>query len=184
MNKKLLLLLFTIYGLSPAKAQDQYIERQGEVTFFSYTSVENIQASNNQVSTLLYPSSKKIGVQILMRAFTFKKSLMYEHFNESYIESDLYPKAFFEGDIIDFDPEQEGTQTRIIKGIFTLRDISKPIEIKVSITKSNKEYEISGMLEILIKDYEIKVPPILSPNIAKNIQVSFKFQYVPNDHQK
>ena len=66
---KLLLLFFTIYGIGIANAQDQYITRQGEVTFFSYTSVENIQATNNQVLSILYPSSKKIGVQILMRAF-------------------------------------------------------------------------------------------------------------------
>ncbi len=181
---KLLLFLVTFCGINLVNAQDQYITRQGEVTFFSYTSVENIQASNNQVLSLLYPTSKKIGIQILMRAFAFEKSLMYEHFNESYIESDLYPKAIFEGDIIDFDPNQEETQTRIIKGTFTLRDITRPIEVKATITKLNNEYTISGMLEVFIEDYQIKVPPILSPNIAKNIQVSFKFQYQPNDHQK
>lgn len=180
---KLLLLFFAIYGMGLASAQDQ-IARQGEITFFSYTSVENIQATNNQVLSLLYPSSKKIGVRILMRAFTFEKSLMYEHFNESYIESDLYPRAIFEGEIIDFDPDQQGEQTRIIKGNFTLRDITKPVEIKATIKNNNGEYTISGSLDVLIKDYEIKIPPILSPNIAKNIQVSFKFQYVPYENQK
>lgn len=181
---KLLLLFFTIYGVGLVNAQDQYLTRQGEVTFFSYTSVENIQATNNQVASILYPSSKKVGVRILMRAFTFEKSLMYEHFNESYIESDLYPKATFQGDIIDFDPNQEGTQTRIIKGDFTLRGIVRPIEFKAMIVKTDDTYAISGTLEVSIKDYEIKVPPILSPNIAKNVQVSFKFQYAPNDNQK
>jgi hypothetical protein len=181
---KLLLLLFTIYGVGLANAQDQYITRQGEVTFFSYTSVENIEATNNQVLSIFYPSSQKVGVQFLMRAFTFEKSLMYEHFNESYIESDLHPKAIFEGEIINFDPTQEGEQTRIIKGNFKLREITRPIEFKALILKSNGEYTISGTLEILIKDYEIKVPPILSPNIAKNIQISFKFQHAINDNQK
>lgn len=181
---KLLLLLFTIYGVGLVNAQESHIARQGEVTFFSYTSVEDIQATNNQVLSLLYPSTSKIGVQILMRTFAFKKSLMYEHFNESYIESDLHPKATFEGEIIGFDPNQDGEQTRIIKGNFTLRGIAKPVEIKATITKTDGMYTISGMLEVLIKDYEIKVPPILSPNIAKNIQVSFKFQYAPNDNQK
>lgn len=184
MNKLLLSFLFILFEINFVNAQDKYITRQGEVTFFSYTSVENIQASNNQVLSILYPTSKKVGIQILMRAFAFEKSLMYEHFNESYIESDLYPKAIFEGDIVDFDPNQEGTQTRIIKGTFTLRDIKQYIEVKATITHSNEEYTISGMLEVFIEDYQIKVPPILSPNIAKNIQVSFKFQYQPNDDQK
>lgn len=181
---KLLLLFITVCSIGIVQAQDEYIERQGEVTFFSYTSVENIEATNNQVYSLIRPKESRIAVQILMRSFVFEKSLMYEHFNESYIESDLHPKATFQGDIVDFDPNTEGTQTRIIKGNFTLRGITKPIEIKATIVKSNNGYTISGMLNVLIKDYDIKVPPILSPNIAKNIQISFKFQYVPNENQK
>ncbi|GGG04728.1 hypothetical protein GCM10011344_01360 [Dokdonia pacifica] len=181
---KLLLLFFAIYGIGFVNAQDQHITRQGEITFFSYTSVENIQATNNQVLSILYTTNKKVGVQILMRAFAFEKSLMYEHFNESYIESDLYPKATFEGDIIDFDPNQEGSQTRIIKGEFTLRGITKPVEVKATIVNTDGIYSITGTIDVPIKDYEIKVPPILSPNIAKNIQVSFKFQYAPNENQK
>ncbi|MEP0265848.1 YceI family protein [Dokdonia sp.] len=181
---KLLLLLLSVYSIGIVQAQDQYIERQGEITFFSYTSVENIEATNNQVLTLLSSASNEIAVRILMRSFVFQKSLMYEHFNESYIESDLYPEATFKGDIVDFDADLEGEQTRIIKGEFTLRNITKPIEIKATIVKTNNGYMISGMLNVLIKDYDIKVPPILSPNIAKNIQISFKFQYVPHENQK
>lgn len=86
-----------------SSAQNQQIARQGQVSFFSYTSVENIEANNNQVLSIIDYSKSKIAVSMLMRAFVFKKDLMYEHFNESYIESDLYPKANFEGIIIDFD---------------------------------------------------------------------------------
>ncbi len=183
MNKTILFFI-TIFTLSYANAQEQYITRQGEVTFFSYTSVENIQASNNQVLSIINPSTKEVAVQILMRAFVFEKSLMYEHFNESYIESDLYRKATFEGEIVDFDPDLTQDQTRIIKGKFTLRDITKDIEIKATIKKINDGYTIGGTFEVFIKDYNIKVPPILSPNIAKNIQVSFNFQYAPYESQK
>jgi len=183
MNRLILVLLFSgSFGM--VNAQNDFITRQGEVTFFSYTSVEDIEATNNIALSLFYPSSKKIGVQILMNAFKFEKSLMYEHFNESYIESDLHPKAIFEGDIIDFDEEQNEEQTRIIKGNFTLRGITKPLEIKAKITKENGDYVISGSFEVIVDDYKIKIPAILAPNIAENIKVTFNFQYVPNDDQK
>lgn len=181
---KLLLSLFTIITLSSVNAQEELITRQGQVNFFSYTSVEDIQATNNQALSLFYPETKKIGVQILMRAFTFEKSLMYEHFNESYIESDLYPTAVFEGEIIDFIALQDGEQTKIIKGSFTLRDITLPMEVKAKILKEDQYYSISGELEVLVDDYKIKIPAILSPNIARNIQISFNFQYEPNDNPK
>ncbi len=178
MNKFLLAFIFIISS-SIASETNEYIERQGQVTFFSYTSVENIQATNNQVLSLFNPETQEIAVSILMRAFVFKKTLMREHFNESYIESDLYPKATFTGTIIGFDAKDEETQTKIIKGDFTLKNITKPVEVKATITRSDNRYTISGTLDVLIDDYNINVPPLLSPNISKKIEVSFNFNYAP-----
>ena len=178
MNRLLLVLIFSITG-SVTSQNNQFIERQGQVTFFSYTSVENIQATNNQASSLFYPESQEIAVSILMRAFVFKKSLMHEHFNESYIESDLYPKATFNGKIKGLDLSSTAPQTRIIQGDFTLKNTTKPIEIKATISKTSNGYTITGTLDIMIDDYNIKVPPLLSPNISKKIEVTFNFNYAP-----
>ena len=85
MTKKVFLLFLIILGSSFAKKADAiYEERQGKITFFSYTPVENIQATNNQAYSQFSPDTQEIVARILMRAFKFKKSLMYEHFNESY----------------------------------------------------------------------------------------------------
>lgn len=176
MKKTLLLILFIC---TRSFSQDtEFIERQGMVTFFSYTAVENIQATNTQTLSLFNPKTQEIAVRILMKAFTFKKSLMHEHFNESYIESDLYPEAAFEGKIEKFDP-QESTQTKIIKGNFTLKNITKSIEIKATIVKEKASYSINGNLDVLIDDYNIEVPALLSPNISKKIEVKFSFKYAP-----
>ena len=118
MNKlpTLLLLLFlnlgTIFG-------QQFIARQGQVTFFSYATVEDIEAKNNQVLSILDFDKKEIAATMLMRAFVFKKDLMHEHFNESYIESDIYPKATFEGILLE-GLENAGPQTQLINGKITI----------------------------------------------------------------
>ncbi|MEM9680840.1 MAG: YceI family protein [Bacteroidota bacterium] len=176
------LLLVTLFVLSVYSPPDEYITRQGAVTFFSYTNVENIQATNSQVLSLFDSSDGTIAVSILMRAFVFKKSLMQEHFNESYIESDLYPKATFEGRILDFDSDTEGEQTRIVKGNFTLKNVTLEREIKVKIQKTNAGYIITGEFDVSINDHNIKVPRLLSPNIAETINVSFNFQYEPYEN--
>jgi len=182
MNKTLLIILFAfINHTSINKNKSEYIDRQGQVTFFSYTSVENIKATNNQVLTNIDTNTNEVAVRILMRAFTFEKALMHEHFNESYIESDLYPEATFAGKIIDFDSKTDSPQTRIIKGDFTLKNITKPVEIKAKISKVNQEYLIEGSLNVLIDDYNIKVPALLAPNISKKIEVTFNFKYAQDD---
>lgn len=181
MTKKVFILFLITCQFSFAQKADKvYTERQGKVTFFSYTPVENIQASTNQAQSQFSPETKEIVVQIIMKTFKFKKSLMYEHFNESYIESDLYPKAYLNAKVEGFDSSQL-SQTRIIKGEFILRGISKPIEIKATITKENKKFRFEGDLEVKIDDHDIKVPGVLSANIAKKIQVSFNFQYDPDE---
>ena len=111
-----------------------------------------------------------------MRAFVFKKDLMYEHFNESYIESDIHPKANFIGKIIDFNASEK-TQTKIVRGKLTIHGITKEIDIKTTIENSNGTYALSGGFNLLVKDFDIKIPPILSSNIAKSISVKFSFQY-------
>lgn len=177
MNKFLILFVLFPFLLSKDSKKNQFIARQGQVSFFSYTSVENIEARNNQVLSLLDTETKEIAVSMLMRAFVFKKDLMYEHFNESYIESDVYPKSSFEGKIIDFDSTIEGSQTRIIRGTLTIHGISKEIDIKTNIEKDQETYTLTGDFNVLVKDFQIKIPPILSSNIAKNISIKFRFQY-------
>ncbi len=177
MNKFIVLIFFFINFTDFDAKSDQFITRQGQVSFFSYTSVEDIEAKNNQVLSIIDISKKEIAVSMLMNAFVFKKSLMHEHFNESYIESDLYPKATFEGKIIDFDPSDASMQTRMVKGNLTIHGITKAVEIKTTIEQIDGSYVITGDFEVPVKDFDIKIPPILAPNIAKVISIKFRFEY-------
>ena len=144
---------------------------------------KNISLSNDIVKDLKAIIIEKnvekgeIVVSMLMRAFTFKKDLMYEHFNESYIESDIYPKATLEGKINDF--ELTDSQTKLIKGTITIHGISKEVEIKTNIEKTQEGYKITGDFNLTVKDFNIKIPPILSKNIAKVVNIKINFQYIP-----
>lgn len=180
MNKKRLLLLLLFLNLGTILAQ-QFIARQGQVTFFSYATVEDIEAKNNQVLSILDFDKKEIAATMLMRAFVFKKDLMHEHFNESYIESDLYPKATFEGFLLE-GLENAGPQVQLIKGKITIHGTTKEIEIKTKIQKTDNSYNISGEFNLTVKDFHIKIPPILSNNIAKIVLVKFNFQYEPYEN--
>ncbi len=174
---KITLVICLVCCIKSFSQNNEYIEREGDITFFSYTSVENIKAKNTKTLSIFNAKTGDIAVRILMRAFVFEKSLMHEHFNESYIETDLYPEATFEGKIENYDADS-AIQTKIAKGTFMLRNIKKPLEFKVNITTTDDGFTLKGALEVLIDDYEIKVPALLSPNISKKIEVAFLFKYV------
>ncbi|WP_378174852.1 YceI family protein [Aquimarina sp. SS2-1] len=179
MKKLVTVLLFMIAQLLCSQESDQLITRQGTVSFFSYTTVENIEANNNQVLSIIDIDKKEIAVSMLMRTFVFKKKLMREHFNESYIESDRYPKATFEGTIEDFVTDMQGAQTKIIRGALTLHGVTKDTEIKSKIEKTETGYVLSGEFKAVVKDFEIKIPPVLAGNIAEIITITFRFEYEP-----
>ena len=161
---------------------NQHLTQQGSVSFFSYTPVENIRATNNLVYSLLDLDKEQVAVSMLMRAFTFEKALMQEHFNESYIESDLYPRATFAGQIQNFNARAE-QQTCMISGQFTLHGVSQAVEVKTVISKNGDSYIFSGELQVPVADYDIKVPVLLRPNIAKTIAVKFNFEYAPYESE-
>ena len=73
----------------------QYLSKDGIITFFSEAPLENISAINKQVSAVYDNDSKEIVFQLYIKDFIFPKALMQEHFNENYLESDVYPQSIF-----------------------------------------------------------------------------------------
>ena len=80
-----------------------YLTRDGEINFFSSTPIEDIKAVNNQVSCVLNKITGDFAFQVPIKGFRFKNALMQEHFNENYLESDIYPKSVFKGKISDWE---------------------------------------------------------------------------------
>ena len=82
---------------SAANAQKVFT-KNGLVSFFSTTKMEDIKADNNQVLCVLNTQTGDLQFSLLTKGFHFAKALMEEHFNENYIESSKFPKATFKGD--------------------------------------------------------------------------------------
>jgi hypothetical protein len=82
-------------------AQDIYFTRTGKIDFHAGTTVEDIDATNNEVASVLDISKGDMAFNVLIKSFHFRRTLMEEHFNENYLESTKYPKAVFKGKIVD-----------------------------------------------------------------------------------
>ena len=90
--------LALVVGCSDMWGQ-QYLTRSAEITFFSSTPIENIEAHNKQVSAIFDVSNGAIAFSVPIRAFHFKKALMEEHFNENYMETESFPSSTLKGNI-------------------------------------------------------------------------------------
>src|SRR5687767_9337060 len=93
-------LILVSLSLLQVQAQDNYITRNGQISFFSTTPLEDIKAINNEVASVINRSSGSVQFIVLIKSFQFRKAAMQDHFNgKDYMDSDRYPKAELKGTI-------------------------------------------------------------------------------------
>lgn len=169
----------TCYGTS-LFAQGRYLTKQGYISFYSRTPVENIKAENNQVLSIVDIGSGDIAITILMKAFAFEKALMQEHFNENYVESDKYPKANFIGKITNLQDIMAGNNSIArIEGNLTIHGITRSVAIESKTTVEKKMVYFHGKFKIAVADYDIKIPAIVRRNIAEEVEITFDLKHQP-----
>src|SRR5690554_1149996 len=162
------------------EAQDRYITRQGFISFYSHTPVEDIEAVNNQVLSIVDLESGAVAVTLLMKSFAFEKALMQEHFNENYVESDKYPKATFTGSIQNLNDLLQGNNTIAeIKGSLTIKGITKPVTIESKALIEKDSIVLKGKFMVTVADFNIKIPAIVRKNIADSVEVTFVLTHQP-----
>ena len=172
-------ILMCFLFVNVSNSQKQFLTKNGAITFFSSTTMADIKADNNQVLSIIDASNGKMAISILMKSFMFKKALMQEHFNENYVESDLFPKATFKGEILNFETIKESETNLEVKGSITIHGKRKEIIIPASFSRSDDTIYVKGEFNLLLSDYTIKIPSIVAKKIAQEIKVTFEFNHTP-----
>ena len=169
---KKLLIVLVLLTARPLLAQ-KYMTRNAEVYFFSdKDAVEVVEATNNQVGAVIDLEAGEIAFQIQMRAFHFDIALMEEHFNENYVESELYPKATFRGSFVKLPKDLNTPQTLTVSGTMEFHGIKKEIEIQVILSLKDVVLQGDAKFYLLCSDFNIDIPKIVSDKIANSIEVT------------
>ncbi|ULC59872.1 YceI family protein [Flaviramulus sp. BrNp1-15] len=175
----LCLIVAVITTISSVKAQTKYIDKKGKITFEASEELfEPVKATNESVTVILNIETNEIASLALMKSFRFKNSLMEEHFNENYIESETYPKAIFKGKLLDF-KFSDLTENDIevtVDGKIELRGKEKQIRTTLKTKKSDDSIIIQGSFIVTPDDFDIEIPGIVKNKIAKEIMVYLDFK--------
>ena len=177
--KKIVLVLLVVLVTNQGFSQKNFLTKDGYISFFSHSLVEDIKADNNQVLSVIDSETGEIAVQLLMRSFLFKKALMQQHFNESYVESHKYPKAVFKGFILNFNELDDTLSKTEIKGILTLHGRTKEISFSATVQVTGDAIKLNGDFSVEVADFDIKIPAVVRNNIAKVIKVTFNLNHKP-----
>ncbi len=173
--KKTILMIAAILTLNSAMAQDKYFTKSGLITFeATVASFEEIKSENNCVTAILNTETQELAVLALMKAFRFKVALMEEHFNENYVESDLYPKATFKGKLNAFNLSalSETPKKFELTGILNMHNKDKEIKSVALVSLKNNVILLTTEFKVKPEDFDIKIPSIVQEKIAKEIKVN------------
>lgn len=174
MNRTLLLTALLICFGTGLHAQ-KYFTKNGHISFFSKTSLENIKADNNQVINVLNIQTGEIQFSLIVRNFHFAKSLMEVHFNENYMESSKYPNAGFKGIITNLKDiyfNNDGIYNASVTGDMTIHGVVKKINITGTITVTGGKISLSAKFFIKLSDYNISIPKLVIDKVAEAVEVT------------
>jgi hypothetical protein len=173
-------LLFSSVNI--AFSQKMFYTHEGFISFYSKAPLEDIEAKNNNVSSVINVETGEIKFKVMIHLFQFPNSTMQEHFNENYMETEKYPTAEFSGRIMDFanvDLKKDGTFNVTITGDLTIHGKTRKVTHKGTITRSGNNITADSKFRIKVADYDIKIPTLVIKNIAEEVDVTVKMNYKP-----
>jgi hypothetical protein len=171
--KKLLILFFAVFLTGYSQAQTTYLTRSGVISFYSKTPLEDIEAVNKTVSATIRDNGQ-FGFKVLMKSFIFEKAAMQQHFNDDYVESDIYPDAKFEGLVEDFqkiDLKKNGSYNVNVQGYLTMHGVRKEIKTPGTVIVKGEDLILQSTFNILLSDYKIAVPSNYLKKISNTIEI-------------
>jgi len=176
-------ILMIILALPYMAFSQKLVSRNGHIWFYSHTPIEDIEAHNRQVVSILEPATGDIAFNLLIRSFEFRKALMQEHFNENFMESDKYPKSTFEGKITNLDKidfKKDGTYTAEVAGNLTIHNVTRPLKVTGTIEVRGNLVTARAKFIATPQEYNITIPAVVEKNIAKEIEVTVEMPYSSN----
>jgi len=182
---RFILSAFAVFTFLSAQAQI-YTAKTGStlINFYSEAPMENIEATNKGAVIVFKASTGDLQVRVTMENFRFNNSLMKEHFNENYMETDKkvdvngaasYPNRYaeFKGKLNEqIDYTKDGEHKVSLTGKMYMHGVSRDITIDGTLNKKGEDIFINSKFKVKVADYNIKVPSMYVKNIAEEVDIT------------
>ena len=177
----LLLFVFTI-STCFSQNEDKLFIKNSHVSFFSWAPLEDITAVSNKLEGVVDLETGNFYFRIPVNTFVFPSSLMQQHFNDNYMESDKYSTSSFQGNLNTSLFQEMNIGERFSMqavGVLNIHGVDKDVSIDVFLEKnSDDKINVFSEFDVILKTYKIKVPKIVRMNIADTILVKVAGQFI------
>ncbi len=177
MKTRMIALLVACFVLLQVQAQKVYSTKSATVRFVAVDD-NDIDATNKKAVSRL-ETNGKLSFIMLMKDFSFDMETMQEHFNEEYVESDKFPRGFFNGQITNIKSvnfAKDGKYPVIVKGNMQVHGVNKAIQTNGVIEIIKGLPKASAKFTVTLKDFGIGGVLIKMVADKVDIEVTASFQ--------
>jgi len=176
MKLSTLTLLVACFAFTQVAAQKVYSTKAAKVRFIAVDD-KDIDATNEKAVSRL-EANGKLSFIMLMKDFSFEMDLMQKHFNDEYVESEKFPRGFFNGQITNIKAvnfAKDGSYPIIVKGNMQVHGVNKAIQTNGVIVISKGLPKASAKFTVSLKDFGIG--GVLIKMVADKVDVEVVANY-------
>lgn len=175
--KHMSIILLVWLGISQAGG-DLYTCKNATISIYSKAPIEDIEATTGSGTSVYNAATGDMAFSLPIKSFKFQKSLMQEHFNENYMESDKYPNATFKGKVQEHpDLSKDGTYNVNATGDLEVHGVKQSRTIPGTLTVKGGVVSLSTEFMVKCADHKITIPTLVFHNIAESIKVRVSATY-------
>ncbi len=176
----IMLAIFTLTAFKPIA--DKLVSKDGHISFFSHTAIEDITANNYKVVSTIDTATGDVVYSVPMQSFEFEKALMQKHYNgKKFLDTKKFPKAKFTGkisNINDVDFSKDGAYEAQVAGDLTIKGETQALNEKAIITVEAGKVTLDSKMNIVLANFGVTFSDGKpSTNIAKEVEVTVKAVY-------
>jgi hypothetical protein len=176
MKTRIFLLFIAIFALFQANGQKVYSTNAATVRFIAVDD-NDIDATNKKAVSRLEPNGK-LSFIMLMKDFSFDMETMQKHFNEEYVESDKFPRGFFNGQITNIKSvnfAKDGKYPVVVQGNMQVHGVNKTIQTNGFIEVIQGQPKATAKFTVTLKDF--KIGGLLIKMVADKVDVEVVANY-------
>ncbi len=176
--KHISIILLATMSIFIQAGQGLYVCKNANISLYSKAPIEDIEAKSSTGTSVFNAATGDLAFSVQIRSFVFPKSLMQEHFNENYMESDKYPQATFKGKITEHpDLTKDGTYPVTATGDLTVHGVTQNRTITGKITVAGGTISLTSEFMVKCADHKITIPQLVFHNIAESIRLQVAATY-------
>jgi hypothetical protein len=177
--KNIAIILLAWLSINQA-GQGLFVCKNAKISLYSSAPIEDIRAVSTTGASVFNAATGELDFSVAVRSLQFEKSLMQEHFNSDYMESDKFPKAVFKGKIQEqIDITKEGIYPVTVAGDLTVHGVTQKRTITGTLEVKNGVVSMMSQFMVKCADHHIEIPTIVFHHIAESIQINVSATYSP-----